>query len=114
MSETPWSKAVQGVSAHGRRSWLARCRHWCGGEGFAGFEQRLELGQDSGPAVGDVWEQDAVGFEAVVGDGELDGFSDWLDKCGFHVIATERNVAEARSAEIEELMLLLDEVATAE
>jgi hypothetical protein len=31
-----------------------------------------------------------------------------------HVIATERNVAEARSAEIEELMLLLDEVATAE
>jgi RimJ/RimL family protein N-acetyltransferase len=37
-----------------------------------------------------------------------------LKKCGFHVIATERNVAEARSAEIEELVLLLDEVATAE
>jgi RimJ/RimL family protein N-acetyltransferase len=37
-----------------------------------------------------------------------------LEKCGFHVIATERNVAEARSAEIEELVLLLDEVATAE
>jgi RimJ/RimL family protein N-acetyltransferase len=37
-----------------------------------------------------------------------------LEKCGFHVIATERNIAEARSAEIEELVLLLDEVATAE
>jgi RimJ/RimL family protein N-acetyltransferase len=37
-----------------------------------------------------------------------------LEKCGFCVIATERNVAEARSAEIEELVLLLDEVASAE
>jgi RimJ/RimL family protein N-acetyltransferase len=37
-----------------------------------------------------------------------------LEKCGFHITATERNVAEARSAEIEELVLLLDEVATAE
>jgi RimJ/RimL family protein N-acetyltransferase len=37
-----------------------------------------------------------------------------LENCGFHVIATERSVAEARSAEIEELVLLLDEVATAE
>jgi RimJ/RimL family protein N-acetyltransferase len=37
-----------------------------------------------------------------------------LEKCGFHVIATERNFAEARSGEIEELVLLLDEVATAE
>src|SRR6187401_399418 len=35
-----------------------------------------------------------------------------LEKCGFRVIATERNVAEARSAEIEELVLLLDGVAT--
>ena len=32
-----------------------------------------------------------------------------LEKCGFHVIATERGFAEARSAEIEELMLRLDE-----
>jgi RimJ/RimL family protein N-acetyltransferase len=32
-----------------------------------------------------------------------------LEKCGFRVIATERNVAEARSAEIEELVLRLDE-----
>jgi RimJ/RimL family protein N-acetyltransferase len=37
-----------------------------------------------------------------------------LEKCGFGVIATERNVAEARSAEIEELVLLLDEHASAE
>jgi RimJ/RimL family protein N-acetyltransferase len=34
-----------------------------------------------------------------------------LEKCGFGVIATERNVAEARSAEIEELVLRLDELA---
>ena len=33
-----------------------------------------------------------------------------LEKCGFRVIATERNVAEARSAEIEELVLRLDEL----
>ena len=31
-----------------------------------------------------------------------------LEKCGFRVIATERNVAEARSAEIEEPVLRLD------
>ena len=37
-----------------------------------------------------------------------------LEKCGFRVIATERSVAEARSAEIEELVLRLDEVAAAE
>jgi RimJ/RimL family protein N-acetyltransferase len=37
-----------------------------------------------------------------------------LEKCGFHVIATERNDAEARSVEIEEFVLLLDEVAIAE
>jgi RimJ/RimL family protein N-acetyltransferase len=30
-----------------------------------------------------------------------------LEKCGFRVVSTERNVAEARSAEIEELMLRL-------
>jgi RimJ/RimL family protein N-acetyltransferase len=35
-----------------------------------------------------------------------------LEKCGFRVIATERNVAEARSAEIEELVLRLDELAS--
>ena len=35
-----------------------------------------------------------------------------LEKCGFHVVATERNVAEARSAEIEELVLRLDELAS--
>jgi RimJ/RimL family protein N-acetyltransferase len=34
-----------------------------------------------------------------------------LEKCGFRVIATERNVAEARSAEIEELVLRLEELA---
>jgi RimJ/RimL family protein N-acetyltransferase len=33
-----------------------------------------------------------------------------LEKCGFRVVATERNVAEARSAEIEELVLRLDEL----
>jgi hypothetical protein len=33
MSETPWSKAVQVVSAHGRRAWLARCRHGVAGRG---------------------------------------------------------------------------------
>jgi hypothetical protein len=33
-----------------------------------------------------------------------------LEKCGFRVIATERDVAEARSAEIEELVLRLDEL----
>jgi RimJ/RimL family protein N-acetyltransferase len=32
-----------------------------------------------------------------------------LEKCGFRVIATERGFAEARSAEIEELVLRLDE-----
>ena len=31
-----------------------------------------------------------------------------LEKCGFRVIATERGFAEARSAEIEELVLRLD------
>lgn len=31
-----------------------------------------------------------------------------LEKCGFRVFATARNVAEARSAEIEELVLRLD------
>jgi len=35
-----------------------------------------------------------------------------LEKCGFRVIATERNIAEARSAEIEELVLRLDELAS--
>ena len=35
-----------------------------------------------------------------------------LEKCGFRVIATERNVAEGRSAEIEELVLRLDELAS--
>jgi RimJ/RimL family protein N-acetyltransferase len=35
-----------------------------------------------------------------------------LEKCGFRVIATERNVAEARSAEIEELVLRLDGLAS--
>ena len=35
-----------------------------------------------------------------------------LEKCGFRVIATERNVAEARPAEIEELVLRLDELAS--
>ena len=37
-----------------------------------------------------------------------------LEKCGFRVIATERGVAEARSAEIEEFVLRLDELASAE
>jgi RimJ/RimL family protein N-acetyltransferase len=37
-----------------------------------------------------------------------------LEKCGFRVIATERNVAEARSAEIEELVLRLDELTSTE
>jgi RimJ/RimL family protein N-acetyltransferase len=35
-----------------------------------------------------------------------------LEKCGFRVAATERSVAEARSAEIEELVLRLDELAS--
>jgi RimJ/RimL family protein N-acetyltransferase len=34
-----------------------------------------------------------------------------LEKCGFRVIATDRGLAEARSAEIEELVLRLDEPA---
>jgi RimJ/RimL family protein N-acetyltransferase len=37
-----------------------------------------------------------------------------LEKCGFRVIATERGFAEARSAEIEELVLRLDEPAAAD
>jgi len=37
-----------------------------------------------------------------------------LEKCGFRVVATERGVAEARSAEIEELVLRLDELALTE
>jgi RimJ/RimL family protein N-acetyltransferase len=37
-----------------------------------------------------------------------------LEKCGFRVVATERGHAEARSAEIEELVLRLDELASAE
>jgi RimJ/RimL family protein N-acetyltransferase len=36
-----------------------------------------------------------------------------LEKCGFGVIAKERNVAGARSAEIEELVLRLDELTSA-
>jgi RimJ/RimL family protein N-acetyltransferase len=35
-----------------------------------------------------------------------------LEKCGFRTIATERNIAEARSAEVEELVLRLDELAS--
>ncbi len=35
-----------------------------------------------------------------------------LEKCGFGVIATERGFAEARSAEIDELVLRLDETAS--
>jgi RimJ/RimL family protein N-acetyltransferase len=35
-----------------------------------------------------------------------------LEKCGFRVVATERSVAEARSAEIEVLVLQLDERAS--
>jgi RimJ/RimL family protein N-acetyltransferase len=34
-----------------------------------------------------------------------------LEKCGFHVVATERGFADARSAEIEEFVLRLDESA---
>src|SRR5918996_4586270 len=37
-----------------------------------------------------------------------------LEKCGFHVIETERSVAGARSAEIEELVLRLDELTSTE
>ena len=37
-----------------------------------------------------------------------------LEKCGFRVIATERGFAEARSAEIEELVLRLDELPSPE
>ena len=37
-----------------------------------------------------------------------------LEKCGFRVIASERDFAQARSAEIEELMLRLDERASSE
>ena len=37
-----------------------------------------------------------------------------IEKCGFRVVATERNVTEARSAEIEELVLRLDELPSAE
>jgi len=36
-----------------------------------------------------------------------------LEKCGFRVVATERGVAEARAAEIEEFVLRLDEPAPA-
>jgi RimJ/RimL family protein N-acetyltransferase len=36
-----------------------------------------------------------------------------LEKCGFRVIATDRGFAEARSAEIEELVLRLDEPGSA-
>jgi RimJ/RimL family protein N-acetyltransferase len=36
-----------------------------------------------------------------------------LEKCGFRVIATERGFAEARSAEIEELVLRLEEPGSA-
>jgi len=32
-----------------------------------------------------------------------------LEKCGFRVVATERGFAEARSAEIEEMVLRLEE-----
>ena len=32
-----------------------------------------------------------------------------LEKCGFRVVGTDRGVAEARSAEIDELVLRLDE-----
>ena len=37
-----------------------------------------------------------------------------LEKCGFRVVATERGFAEARSAEIEDLVLRLDELAPTE
>ena len=36
-----------------------------------------------------------------------------LEKCGFRVIATDRGFAEARSAEIEELVLRLEEPGSA-
>jgi RimJ/RimL family protein N-acetyltransferase len=35
-----------------------------------------------------------------------------LEKCGFRIVATERSFAEARSAEIEELVLRLEEAAS--
>jgi RimJ/RimL family protein N-acetyltransferase len=37
-----------------------------------------------------------------------------LEKCGFRVIATERGFAEARSREVEEVVLRLDQLPTAE
>jgi RimJ/RimL family protein N-acetyltransferase len=37
-----------------------------------------------------------------------------LEKCGFRVIATDRGFANARSAEIEELVLRLDELTSTE
>jgi RimJ/RimL family protein N-acetyltransferase len=37
-----------------------------------------------------------------------------LEKCGFRVVAMDRGFAEARSAEIEEFVLRLDELASAE
>jgi RimJ/RimL family protein N-acetyltransferase len=36
-----------------------------------------------------------------------------LEKCGFRVIATERSFAEARSAEVEEVVLRLEEPGSA-
>ena len=39
-------------------------------------------------------------------------FEQWADPLAVRVIATERNVAEARSAEIEELVMRLDELAS--
>jgi hypothetical protein len=59
----------RGFESRRSRLYWARSRPLAGGEGLAGFEQRLEFGQDAWPAFADALEDGAAGLEAVVHNG---------------------------------------------
>lgn len=76
--------------------WIGR-RHW--GKGIATAALRAFLGVERSRPLGARVAADNVASRRV------------LEKCGFRVMATERGFAGARAAEIEELVLRLDEPA---
>jgi RimJ/RimL family protein N-acetyltransferase len=79
--------------------WIGRA-HW--GKGIATDALKAFLAVDPSRPLHARVAQDNVGSRRV------------LEKCGFRVIATERGFAEARDAEIEELVLRLDESGSVE
>src|SRR5512132_1235981 len=79
LARPPWSRSgIDRWSCGPPPSADASSRPRLSGEGFAGLEQRLEVGQDVRPAFADVLEDSAAGFEPVVHHRQLDRFSDWL------------------------------------